>query len=445
MDMNAAPQSREKVAVFCCYARRDQPLLDELKIHLMPLIREGLITLWADTDIHAGEDWEQQIQLHLDAAALILLLVSPDFLASDYCYSVEMRRALQRQACGDVRVLPVIVRPVSWQRTPLGRLQALPTGAFPVTSRHWHSQDEALYNVVEGIRDAVEAIAREQSGPETGPASLVQDGVRTLPGAGHPGVSVPEAVSSPEQVGRAVSSPGRPAVSAAEDRAQQVEPGQEHQAGVSLWFQPGEATPAFYRLQQRVWLPPAEARFALLPYQVTNREFQRFLQAEPFWQRGGQCRAVGKVDDYYLAHWTGMANPDHPVVNVSWHAAEAYVYWLGQQLHQLLRLPRQQEWELAARCGRSEPDWWLEEIEQGRVNCARTEGRMTWVGAFPENPYGLYSILGNVYELCALSDGEIAGYGGAFHCAPRELVLPLALEPHECREDVGFRFVQEVG
>jgi len=80
------------IEVFCCYAREDQPLLLDLKTHLMPLQREGLITLWADIDINAGEEWEKEIHRHLNTAQIILLLISSDFLASEYCYSIEMQR-----------------------------------------------------------------------------------------------------------------------------------------------------------------------------------------------------------------------------------------------------------------------------------------------------------------------------------------------------------------
>ncbi len=72
--------------VFCCYARKDQLLLNELKIHLSPLQRRGLITIWSDIDIDAGAVWEKEIKQHLNTAQIILLLISPDFMASEYCY-----------------------------------------------------------------------------------------------------------------------------------------------------------------------------------------------------------------------------------------------------------------------------------------------------------------------------------------------------------------------
>jgi nucleoside phosphorylase len=144
-----------KVEIFCCYARKDQSLLLELTTHLAPLQREGLITLWADIDINAGAEWEKEIHRHLNTASIILLLVSPDFIASDYCYSTEMRRAMERHECGEVCVIPVILRPVIWEATPFGKLQALPQNAEPVTSNVWHRQDEAFLDVAKGVRDVV--------------------------------------------------------------------------------------------------------------------------------------------------------------------------------------------------------------------------------------------------------------------------------------------------
>lgn len=143
------------VEIFCCYARKDQPLLKELNSHLMSLHRQGLIILWADTEIDAGMEWEEEINKHLNTADIILLLVSSDFIASEYCYSKEMLQAMERHNAGEVQIIPVILRPVLWEQTPFGKLQALPTGAKPVIGSTWHNQDEALLNVANGIQKVV--------------------------------------------------------------------------------------------------------------------------------------------------------------------------------------------------------------------------------------------------------------------------------------------------
>src|SRR5215471_11267290 len=144
------------VSIFFCYAHEDEDLLNKLKRHLWPLQRQGLIAVWHDCDISAGTEWEQEISQHLNAAQIILLLLSPDFMYSEYCYEVGMKRAIERHQRGEARVIPVIVRHVYWQGI-LGSLQALPTDAKPV--RSWSDVDEAFYNVAEGIRTVVEHIS----------------------------------------------------------------------------------------------------------------------------------------------------------------------------------------------------------------------------------------------------------------------------------------------
>ena len=150
------------VKIFFCYAHEDEQLLNKLKNQLFPLKRTGLIDIWHDRDISAGTDWEQQIKSHLNEAQIILLLVSPDFMASDYCYGIEMQRALERHDLGEARVIPIILRHVYWQGV-LGKLQALPTDARPIKS--WPDLDEALYNVTEGIRIVIQEITPKSSPP----------------------------------------------------------------------------------------------------------------------------------------------------------------------------------------------------------------------------------------------------------------------------------------
>ena len=142
------------VKIFCCYAHEDEILLKKLKIQLTPMQRKGLIEIWHDRDISAGTDWEREISKQLNSAQIILLLISPDFIASDYCYGTEMKRAIERHNRKEARVIPIILRPVHWEDI-LGNIQALPTDAKPVMSSHWHSQDEALFDVAEGIRKAI--------------------------------------------------------------------------------------------------------------------------------------------------------------------------------------------------------------------------------------------------------------------------------------------------
>src|SRR5437588_8932883 len=106
------------VEVFISYAHRDKQLVDELKKSLKPLQREKTIDFWYDEEIRPGAAWEQEVDKYMNEADIILLLISPDFMNSDYCYSIEMKRALERHALGEARVIPVLLRPVYWQGAP---------------------------------------------------------------------------------------------------------------------------------------------------------------------------------------------------------------------------------------------------------------------------------------------------------------------------------------
>lgn len=146
------------VKIFICYAREDEILLNKLKAHLKSLQREGLVDLWHDRNINAGMAWKEEIDRRLDMADIILLLVSPAFMNSDYCYSKEMRRALEKRKAGDTSVIPVILRPVEWKHTPIGDLQALPTDGKPITQ--WRPYDVAFQKVAQAIRLIVKELTK---------------------------------------------------------------------------------------------------------------------------------------------------------------------------------------------------------------------------------------------------------------------------------------------
>src|SRR5258706_11817633 len=111
--------------VFCCYAREDQEMLEHLKKHLMPLQRGGQIKIWSDTNLNAGAEWEKELHQHLESADLILLLISSDFMNSDYCYSTEMKRAIERHDQGSAQVIPILLRPIHWESAPFAKLQMI--------------------------------------------------------------------------------------------------------------------------------------------------------------------------------------------------------------------------------------------------------------------------------------------------------------------------------
>lgn len=146
----------EPFQVFISYAHEDEGLRAELNAHLAQLRNDGWIRSWDDLEIVAGQDWEKEISSRLEAAEIVLLLISADFLASEFCYHREMKRAIARHDEGVARVVPILLRPCDWETAPFGRLQALPEKARPVTS--WANPDEAFTSIARGVRRLVEEL-----------------------------------------------------------------------------------------------------------------------------------------------------------------------------------------------------------------------------------------------------------------------------------------------
>jgi TIR domain len=148
--------AKPPLELFYSYAHEDERLRDDLDKHLRNLERQGVLSGWHDRRIPAGLEWEGQISHHLEDADLILLLVSSDFISSNYCYDVEVKRAMERHESGAARVIPVVLRPTDWKGAPFAKLQMLPTDAIPVTK--WEDRDEAFLDVIRGIRLAADQL-----------------------------------------------------------------------------------------------------------------------------------------------------------------------------------------------------------------------------------------------------------------------------------------------
>ncbi|WP_438002010.1 SIR2 family protein [Sorangium sp. So ce185] len=146
------------IEVFFSYSESNRELRDKLETHLAILKRKGVIRGWHDGEIGAGEERDRALAEHLETAKVILLLISADFLASDFCYDVEMQKAIERHERGEARVIPVILDACDWEGAPFGRLASLPRGGRPVTS--WVNQSEAFTDIAKGIRKQVEQLTQ---------------------------------------------------------------------------------------------------------------------------------------------------------------------------------------------------------------------------------------------------------------------------------------------
>ncbi|WP_421085511.1 TIR domain-containing protein [Priestia sp. MF3] len=139
----------ESIDIFFSYSHEDESYRKQLEKHLAIMKRQGIINGWSDRDINAGDEWKTSISDKLESAKVVLLLISADFLASDYCYDIEMKRALERHDSGEAKVIPIILRSCDWSGAPFSKLQALPTEAKPIDL--WVNSDEAFTLVSKGI------------------------------------------------------------------------------------------------------------------------------------------------------------------------------------------------------------------------------------------------------------------------------------------------------
>jgi hypothetical protein len=140
------------ISLFFSYSHRDENLRNELETHLSVLKRQGVIQTWHDRRITAGSEIDSSISENLENAQIILLLVSSYFLASDYCYDIEMSRAMEKHREGSACVIPVILHPCDWRNAPFGSLRATPTDGKPVSM--FANQHEAFAIIAKDIREA---------------------------------------------------------------------------------------------------------------------------------------------------------------------------------------------------------------------------------------------------------------------------------------------------
>lgn len=161
---------KETLKIFYSYAHEDQEYRNQLDRHLSNLKRLYNLETWFDRQIRAGDNWEAVLEENLNTADLIFLLISPDFMHSNYCYNKEMARALERHAKGEAKVIPVIVRRVHWTNAPFSHIQLLPTNTQPI--RSWTDPDDAFYDVVVEIEKVIQDLLNVREAAETEKAFL---------------------------------------------------------------------------------------------------------------------------------------------------------------------------------------------------------------------------------------------------------------------------------
>ncbi len=148
------------IEIFISYVRKDEKLLDmllnALEGPLKPLKQQGLVSLWHERDIQPGAIASLEVQKHLRAAHVILLLISADFIAMDFCYSEEMMQLTRRHQAGEVCLIPILLRETYWQEAPFGGFQPLPDNGEAVNS--WENKDRAFLNVAKGVKKVIDEL-----------------------------------------------------------------------------------------------------------------------------------------------------------------------------------------------------------------------------------------------------------------------------------------------
>lgn len=159
MEESTYMESQKKIKVFLSYSHEDEKYKQELDKHLAVQKRNGVIETWNDRKLLAGTHIHEEIDEKLVEADLIILLVSADFFASDYCYEKEMKKALELNEAGKNIIIPVIVRECDWLESPLEKLVALPTDGKAIST--WKDKDGAYMNVVNGIKNAIHTLVKK--------------------------------------------------------------------------------------------------------------------------------------------------------------------------------------------------------------------------------------------------------------------------------------------
>jgi formylglycine-generating enzyme required for sulfatase activity len=386
--------------IFISYSHDDERWKNRLVSQLGVLEYEGLLSVWEDRQIAAGDDWLPEIEAAIQSCGVALLLISAQFLTSKFIRGKEVPALLQRRQQGGVRIIPVILKPCAWTRVSwLKLIQARPKDGKPLSGMSEHDAEAALAVLAEEVADLLAGGVRAPIFVSNSHRKPALPAIKNIHGW------LPERVQALQQQTAQVLGLSVEFCDGLEGGGQGprmvVIPG-----GRFLMGSPSdELERRNNERQHEVEVTP----FAIGKYVVTFEEYDRFTGAT------GRKRP----DD------EGWGRGRRPVVNVDWSDAVAYTQWLSEQTGQRYWLPTEAEWEYACRAGTTTPFYFGETIntDQANYNGNHVYGKgrkgvyrqkTVEVGQFPANAWGLHDMHGNVWEwTCSVYDEE---YGGGEQC-----------------------------
>jgi formylglycine-generating enzyme required for sulfatase activity len=380
------------IEIFFSYARKDELLRDELAKHLKPLQQEGIIKAWHDREIPPGTEWQNEIDRHLESAQIILLLISADFLASDYCYGFELRLALERHASKEACVIPVILRSCDWQRTDFGKLAALPTDGKAINS--WLDRDEAFTDVAIGLRQNISQLQ----------SAINYEAATALTSQKFSGANSTTQLSRNEYKFK-----------------NQLEPALDYFSFKTVRIERNKQSSQMIdspKINVRHFMEDIGDGLRLSMIEIPRGDF---LMGSVDADSTKPIHSV-LVPRFYMGQalitqiqWQSLmgGNPSHfkgdeklPVENVSWLDSMEFCRKLSQKTGRIYRLPSEAEWEYACRAGSTERFAFGSVLNlrlanyKSKYSYHHYSGRTTLAGSSPANAFGLYDMHGNLWEWC---------------------------------------------
>jgi formylglycine-generating enzyme required for sulfatase activity len=396
----------EPVKVFLSYSHRDEELRNELVQHLSGLVRSGKIEIWHDRKILAGTEWAEQIDKNLEQAQIVLFLVSADFIDSQYCFDIEMTRALERHNGKTAHVIPVIVRDCDWHHAPFAKLQAVPTDgkAVMIWGADRYAQDRAWTVVAKEIGKIAQQILDELQAPKVVKEKALQETVQNK--------------ETPEPQAKELEpQPSRKMVSLSD----------ESESSKNFKF---EVTGENVKDQETVRFPNKVEFFTedlgngvtvdmvKIPggtFQMGSNEHEseqplHTVMVAPFWM-GKYSVTQAQYESVMEKNPSKSKGAKRPVETVSWHNAVEFCKRLSQKTGQNYRLPSEAEWEYACRAGTTTPFHFGTTLTTDLANYTGNHSystvevekylkETTEVGTFLPNNFGVYDMHGNVWEWC---------------------------------------------